>query len=123
MLHDGCVDMETPGAWNSWYSCAELVKFGWCYSGDFVAETRKRCPMSCGACACSDYSDCYGDRQCVDKECRTRADIEECSILPVSMNGAEHGYGCPGAVSVSDTPMYRYCVGDDGKFPWWAKCC
>ena len=46
--------------------------------------------------------------------------------MPVSMNGPEFGYGCPGAVIQDGSPDRHYCNGDgyNGKsYPWWKQCC
>lgn len=48
----------------------------------------------------------------------------DCSVLPTSMNGAQNGAGCPGAVSMSGAPSEVYCGGGgSGEYPWWAECC
>jgi len=46
-----------------------------------------------------------------------------CAHLPVSMSGRTHPIGCPGAVNQNGSPSITYCSGQQGKFPWWSKCC
>ena len=48
--------------------------------------------------------------------------IIDCDTLPTSMNGIEHGVGCPGAVWMDGKPSKEYCV-NDARYPWWSNCC
>ena len=48
--------------------------------------------------------------------------VFDCNALPTSMNGIEHGVGCPGAVWMDGKPSKEYCV-NDVRYPWWSNCC
>ena len=50
-------------------------------------------------------------------------DKKYCLTLPISMNGEKHPRGCPGAVLDTGSPSQDYCLGGNGKYPWWKKCC
>ena len=52
--------------------------------------------------------------------------IFDCSDLPMSMNGPNFDYGCPGAVFGDGRPNQKYCNGDGYNgisYPWWKQCC
>jgi len=52
----------------------------------------------------------------------------DCTVLPLSMNGHDSGYGCPGAIWTDGSASQRYCMGTDmddnvDAYPWWKTCC
>lgn len=50
-------------------------------------------------------------------------DDYDCSILPLSMNGASHPSGCPGAMWSNGQPSRSYCEGLGGVYALWSTCC
>jgi hypothetical protein len=48
---------------------------------------------------------------------------DECTNDPPSLNGNKFPSGCAGAVWSDGEPSQSYCEGNNGKHPWYAKCC
>merc|ERR1712100_581380 len=53
----------------------------------------------------------------------TTTQFQDCTVPPVSMNGASFLAGCAGAVWSDGVYSRTYCEGASGKYPWWGACC
>lgn len=48
----------------------------------------------------------------------------DCTILPLSMNGAQYPRGCPGAMWSTGNASKSYCEGGTcNEYLWWSACC
>jgi len=76
------------------------------------------------ACCYWDGNSCREREGTADSETTTpAAQSQDCTALPVSMNGDSFPLGCSGAVWASGIPSMTYCTGKQGMYPWWAACC
>jgi hypothetical protein len=57
--------------------------------------------------------------------CKPRGtQLYDCTILPLSMNGAQYPRGCPGAIWSTGDASKSYCEGGAcSEYLWWSACC